>query len=95
MVREDVVQATREARFHIHAIATVDEGLALLSDRPAGEPGSDGEFPRDSFNGAVEQALAAHVRHLRELRAAPIAASASDGSGERSTPAERGAGERP
>ncbi|HEU5394930.1 MAG TPA: AAA family ATPase, partial [Candidatus Methylomirabilis sp.] len=33
MLREDVVQAVREERFHIHAISTVDEGIALLSGR--------------------------------------------------------------
>ncbi len=71
MLREDVVEAVRQDRFQIHAVATVDEGLALLSGRPAGERGLDGQFPPESFNGAVEQALAAHVRRLRELRAAP------------------------
>jgi predicted ATP-dependent protease len=95
MLREDVVQAVREGRFHIHALATVDEGLALLSGRPAGERGPDGRFPPGSFNGVVEEALAAHVRRVRELRAAPIAVAASDGAGGPSTPAERRAGERP
>jgi lon-related putative ATP-dependent protease len=77
MLREDVVQAVREGRFAVHAVATVDEGLALLSGRPAGERQADGRFPPESFNGAVEAALAAHVHRLRELRAAP----AFDGAG--------------
>jgi predicted ATP-dependent protease len=76
MLREDVVQAVREERFHVHAIATVDEGLALLSGRAAGERGPDGQFPPETFSGAVERALAAHVRRLRELRASPTPASA-------------------
>ncbi len=29
MLREDVVQAVRDEQFHVHAIATVDEGLSL------------------------------------------------------------------
>jgi lon-related putative ATP-dependent protease len=69
MLREDVVQAVREERFHVHAIATVDEGLERLSGRRAGERGPDGRFPEDSFNGAVEQALAANLGRLKELRA--------------------------
>jgi predicted ATP-dependent protease len=90
MLREDVVQAVREARFHVHAIATVDEGLALLSGRPAGERGPDGRFPAGSFNEAVQHALAAHVRRLREMHAAPAAAPVSDGAGGLPTPVEGG-----
>jgi lon-related putative ATP-dependent protease len=69
MLREDVVRAVKEERFFIHAVSTVDEGLALLSGREAGHRGSDGRFPEGSFNAAVDDALAANVRRLRELRA--------------------------
>jgi predicted ATP-dependent protease len=72
MLREDVVQAVRDERFHIHAISTVDEGLALLSGREAGERGPDGRFTPGSFNAAVDEALAANVERLKELRAGPI-----------------------
>jgi hypothetical protein len=61
----------REGRFHVHAVSTVDEGLALLTGREAGPPGPDGRFPEGSVNAAVEQALAANVRRLKALRAAP------------------------
>jgi lon-related putative ATP-dependent protease len=71
MLREDVVQAAREERFHVHAISTVDEGLALLSGREAGERGPDGLFPEGSFNAAVEEALVANVDRLKALQAAP------------------------
>jgi lon-related putative ATP-dependent protease len=91
MLREDVVQAVREERFHVHAVATVDEGLALLSGRPAGERGPDGRFPAGSFNEAVQHALAAHVRRLREMHAAPAAAPVSDGAGGLPAPVEDGA----
>ena len=68
MLREDVVQAVREERFYVHPVSTVDEGLELLSGRRAGERGPDGRFPEDSFNAAVEQALAANLGRLKELR---------------------------
>jgi lon-related putative ATP-dependent protease len=68
MLREDVVQAVREGTFHIHAVGTVDEGLALLSGRDAGAPGRDGRFPEGSFNAAVERALEANIARLKELR---------------------------
>jgi predicted ATP-dependent protease len=68
MLREDVVQAVQTGRFHVHAVTTVDEGLALLSGRDAGMPGSDGRFPDGTFNAAVERALEANAARLKELR---------------------------
>ena len=69
MLREDVVRAVKEERFLVHTVSTVDEGLGLLSGREAGQRGPDGRFPAGSFNAAVEDALAANVRRLKELRA--------------------------
>jgi predicted ATP-dependent protease len=69
MLREDIVDAVRDERFHVHAVSTVDEGLELLCGRPAGERGADGRFPGGSVNAAVEQALEQNVERLRQLRA--------------------------
>ena len=60
MLREDVVDAAREGKFHIYPVSTIDEGIALLTGKPAGERGADGRYPDDSVNGAVQ-------RRLREL----------------------------
>jgi predicted ATP-dependent protease len=79
MLREDVVQAVREERFHVYAVSTADEGLAVLSGRPAGERGPDGQFPADSVNAAVERALAENVARLRLMRAEAPASSGTTG----------------
>lgn len=42
-LREDVVQAVAEGKFHIYAIHTVEEGIALLTGLPAGRL-PDGSF---------------------------------------------------
>jgi predicted ATP-dependent protease len=68
MLRDDVVEAVRAGQFHVHAVATVDEGLTLLTGLPAGEAGADGRFPQGSVNAAVERALAANIERLKELR---------------------------
>jgi hypothetical protein len=68
MLRDDIIEAVRADRFHVHAIQTVDEGLALLTGRPAGERGLDGQYPAGSVNVAVEEALAANLARLKELR---------------------------
>jgi lon-related putative ATP-dependent protease len=68
MLRRDVMEAVRAGRFHVYAIATVDEGLALLTGREAGVRGPDGRYPDGSVNAAVEEALAANVERLKEMR---------------------------
>jgi lon-related putative ATP-dependent protease len=79
MLREDVVAAVREDAFHVYPVRTVDEGLALLSGRDAGEPGPDGRYPEGSFNEAVRQALIRNVERLKMMRSAPGLASLPTG----------------
>ena len=53
----DVVAAVQQGKFHIFSVSTIDEGIELLTGVPAGEPGPDGRFPKDSINGRVEAKL--------------------------------------
>jgi len=66
MLREDVVQAASEGKFHIYPVETVDQGIELLTGMPAGEPDEEGNYPEDTFNGMVQ----AQLIKLAEERAA-------------------------
>lgn len=57
MLHERVRRAAAEKLFHIYPVRTIDEGLALLTGRLAGERGADGKFPFDSVNRLVEDRL--------------------------------------
>lgn len=70
MLRAEVVAAVREGRFHVHAVSGVDEALALLAARPAGERGEDGKYPRDSVNGCVVARLRQWFERAQTLAAA-------------------------
>ncbi len=59
MLRADVVQAAAAGQFHVYAIETIDQALSLLTGLEAGERQADGEYPRDTANHRVEQALMA------------------------------------
>lgn len=58
MLREEIVEAVREGKFHIYAVETVDQGIELLSGKAAGgERGEDGVFPEGSVNWLVDGRL--------------------------------------
>jgi len=57
MLRQDVVEACEAGRFAVYPIATIDQGIALLTGVPAGERGSDGAFAEGSVNARVEARL--------------------------------------
>jgi len=62
MLRRDVIDACSAGKFSIYPISTIDEGMGLLSGRPAGEWDRDGRYPEGSFNRLVEDRLHAFAR---------------------------------
>ncbi len=67
MLRSDIQEAARNGQFHIYPISTVDEGMALLTGIPPGEPDESGEFPPESINGRVVARLAAFTEKQRQF----------------------------
>jgi len=67
MLRTDVVEAVGDGKFHIYPVRHIDEGIELLTGRPAGERGEDGRFPPDSVNFLVEDRLRELAEKRREL----------------------------
>lgn len=57
MLRHDVVEACAAGRFAIYPIATIDEGIALLTGLEAGVRGDGGNYPTGSVNRRVEDRL--------------------------------------
>ena len=49
MLRDEIITAVQQGQFHIYSIATVDEGLELLSGLPAGALRKTGPLPRAAF----------------------------------------------
>jgi predicted ATP-dependent protease len=62
MLRRDVIEACAEGKFAIYPVATIDEGIALLTGAPAGERAADGSYPGGSVNRLVEDRLRAFAR---------------------------------
>ena len=70
MLREDVVAAVREGKFHIYAIDNVDDGIEILTGIKAGKANEKGEFPKGSVNYMVKQSLdnyyKLHAKYAKE-----------------------------
>ncbi|HLS99558.1 MAG: ATP-binding protein [Porticoccaceae bacterium] len=58
MLRKSVVSAIEQQRFHIYAVATIDEALELLMGTEAGAMDADGQYPPASINGRVMARIA-------------------------------------
>ncbi|MGP0103335.1 MAG: Lon protease family protein [Solirubrobacteraceae bacterium] len=66
MLEERVVDAVREGRFHVWAVASVDEGIELLTGVRAGERDADGSYPEGTLHRRVQDRLTAMARAARE-----------------------------
>jgi predicted ATP-dependent protease len=67
MLRDEIVDAVREGRFHVWAVHNVDEGIEILTGSPAGERDEAGRYPADSVNGRVTARLAELAARYREF----------------------------
>ncbi len=65
MLLEEVVEAVRSGQFHVWAVRTIDEGIALLTGRRAGRRRSDGTYPPDTVHGLVATRLSEYAGRLR------------------------------
>jgi lon-related putative ATP-dependent protease len=69
MLREDVVDACRKGRFAVVPVATIDQGIEVLTGIAAGVRDAEGRFPPDSINGRVEATLRAFAAARRRFGA--------------------------
>ncbi len=58
MLRQDIVEACREGRFHVFAVETIQQALEIFTGISAGERDNEGEYPEGTLlHTAVERAF--------------------------------------
>jgi len=67
MLREDVVRACFEGKFHVYAVNDVDQAIGMLTGLPAGRPDENGIIPAGTVNYLVARALAEMSDMRREF----------------------------
>ena len=70
MLRDDVVQAVTEGKFHVWSVGTIDEGIEILTGIPAGERQPDSGYPEGTVNFVVRKRLEELGESLRGFYAA-------------------------
>jgi len=57
MLNHDVIDAVKKGKFHIWSVATIDEGIEILTGVKAGTPDAGGEYQDDTIHGMVKNCL--------------------------------------
>jgi lon-related putative ATP-dependent protease len=63
MLREDVIEAVRQGKFHIYPVSTVEQGIEILTGVAAGERDTVNRFPADTVYGLAD----AHLARMADL----------------------------
>jgi lon-related putative ATP-dependent protease len=69
MLRECVVDAVKEGKFHIYAVTNIDEGIELLTGKPAGKLQADGAYPKNTVNWKVQKKIIELAEKAKEFGA--------------------------
>jgi lon-related putative ATP-dependent protease len=67
MLKEEVVQAVRDGKFHLWAVSSIDGGIEVLTGVPGGEKGEDGKYPEGTVNYLVDQRLGRLAEGMKEF----------------------------
>jgi lon-related putative ATP-dependent protease len=57
MIKKEIVEAVKSGKFHIHAIENIEDGIEILTGKPAGELQPDGNYPEGTLNYLVSKRL--------------------------------------
>jgi ATP-dependent Lon protease len=66
MLREDVIKAVQDGKFHIYAVKTIDEGIEILTGMSAGDKRPDGRYPEETVNYRAEKRLSELAEGVKE-----------------------------
>lgn len=67
MLKEEVVKAVQEGKFHIYSVRTINQGIEFLTGKEAGKRRDDGTFKAGTGNYLVDQRLKSMAEKLKEF----------------------------
>jgi len=70
MLKDDVVNAVREGRFHIYQVGSITEGIEILTGVTAGAADAAGVYPQDAVYGRIQNKLKTYLERGQDLKRA-------------------------
>ncbi|HLB58638.1 MAG TPA: AAA family ATPase [Bdellovibrionota bacterium] len=67
MLREDVVEAVKDGKFHLWAISNIEEGMGILTGITMGEKDKEGRYPDGTLNARIENKLQKFAETLKTI----------------------------
>jgi lon-related putative ATP-dependent protease len=68
MLKKSVVDAVKQGQFTIWQVATIEEGIEILTGKAAGAPDTLGNYPPDTLYGRVQQKLENYLKRSLKLK---------------------------
>ncbi len=68
MIKREVIQAVKQRKFHIYPVATVEQGIEILTGVSAGKPDKKGSYPQGTVYGAVQRKLNHYLERLQRIK---------------------------
>jgi lon-related putative ATP-dependent protease len=68
MLSREIIDAVKKRKFHVYQVAAVEEGIEILTGIPAGKADPDGNFPKGTVYGAVQQKLKQYFQRSLALK---------------------------
>ena len=69
MLKDEVLEAVKEDKFHIWSVSTIDQGIEILTGVTAGEQQPDGGYPEGSINYLVDKRLREMLENMKKFSA--------------------------
>jgi len=67
MLNDEVVEAVKQGKFHIYPVKTIEEGIEILTDVPAGEMDEHGYYPEGTVYYKVQKKIEKYARIVEEF----------------------------
>jgi len=67
MLKEEIVKAIEDGKFHIYSVETIDEGMETLTGTKTGKKLEDGSFEKDTINYRIDHHLKQMVERLKDF----------------------------
>jgi len=67
MLKDEVIEAVSEGKFHIYPVKSIDEGIEILTDMTVGTKAEDGSYPENTIYNRVQKKIEKFARIAEEF----------------------------